>query len=116
MMLHIHQCSLCKLYMLHPDLYIADWLSHHSLTENRDQEITNMSICLCTINTVVDLSVCILIEDIRAAMNKDAELQMLHACMIGWTQNKGRIVHSLSKYWSIRCDQLMINDVALMDK
>ena len=40
-------------------------------------------------STAVDIQVCTLIEDIRATMSKDAELQMLQAHIIkGWSQTK----------------------------
>ena len=45
---------------------------------------------------MVDVSVCTLIEDIRTAMDGDAELQMLHAHIIkGWPQTKDEIWPSL---------------------
>ena len=65
------------LYKPGPDLYIVDWLSWHNNTENRDQEMAGMSITMHTIGIVGDIRVCTLIEDIRAAVSEDAELQML---------------------------------------
>ena len=43
---------------------------------NMDQKIAGMSIVIHTISTTVDVPVCTSIEDITAAMSKDAELQM----------------------------------------
>ena len=50
-MLHIHQYSMCIQYKPGPDLYIVDWLSFHSHTENWDQEIVGMGIRIETIST-----------------------------------------------------------------
>ena len=72
------------------DLYIASWVSWHNHIESRDQEIVGMSISKHTIHTLVDIPVCTLIEDIRAAVSEDVELQILQAHIIKfWLQNKG---------------------------
>ena len=65
------------LYKPGPELYAVDSLSQHNHTENRDQEIAGMNIGIHTISTVVDIPVFTSIEDIRAATNEVAELQLL---------------------------------------
>ena len=35
-MVYIHQYRMCILYKLDPEVYIADWLSHHNHAENKD--------------------------------------------------------------------------------
>ena len=72
--LYINQNSKHILYKPGLDLYIADWLSYHNPTENRDQEIAGVSISILRISTAVDIPVCISIEDIRAATGEDTEL------------------------------------------
>ena len=75
-MLHITQYNLCILYKPGPDLYIANWLSSHIHTENKDQEIAGMSLSIQTLSKVIDILACISIEDITNTMSIDAELQM----------------------------------------
>ena len=102
---------MCTLYKPDPDLYIADWLSHYNHTENRNQEITGMSISINKISTVVDFPICTLIEDIRAAMSEDAELQMPQTHITrGWPQNKDQLQPSFSGYVPLRYDLAKIND------
>ena len=67
---------MCILYKSDPELYIADRLSCHNHTENRDQEIKGININIHTISTPVVVPIYTSIEDIRAAMNEDVELQM----------------------------------------
>ena len=81
------------------------------------QEIAGMNISIHTLNTPIDMLVCILIEDIRTAMSIDAELQILQAHVIKrWPQNKDDLEPSLGRYWSIRHDLAMINDVSMKGK
>ena len=75
---------MCISYKPGPDLYIADWLSFHNHTKNRDLEIAGMRIGIHTLSTAVDVLICTFI-DARTAMSGDAELQMLQAHIIrGW--------------------------------
>ena len=86
-MLHIQQYNMHILDKPCLALYIADWLSQHNHIENRVLEIASMSIDIHTVSTVVDVPVCMLIEDIRPAVSEDAELQMVQADIIkGWPQ------------------------------
>ena len=71
-MLHIHHYSMHSLYKPGPVLDIADWLIHHNYVGN--QEIIGMNINIHTISTIVDIPICMYIEDIRAAMKKDVNL------------------------------------------
>ena len=70
------------LYKPGPDLYIADLLSLQNHTENKDQEISGMSIGIHTVSMAVDVPVCTSIEDIRNAMSIDAELNLLQRYII----------------------------------
>ena len=65
-----------------------DWLSHHNHSENKDQEISGMNISIHTINTKVDMQICISIEDIKAATEMDAEIQLKggHTPRTEWSQ------------------------------
>ena len=118
----MHHASI-QLYIVHIlykavlVLYIAHWLSHHSHTENRDQEATGINMSICTISTKVDVPACRLIEDIRAATSEDTELQILQAHKIkGRPQNKNEIETSLDGYWPIRHNLAMINGLAMKDR
>ena len=70
---------MCILYKPGPDLDIADWLSHHSHTEGKDQEMAGMNINIHTLSLAKDVLIYTSVEDIRNAMSIDAELQMLQA-------------------------------------
>ena len=88
-MLCIHQYHVHILYKPGPALYTADWLSHHNHSENRDKEISDMNINIHMINTAVDIPICMSIEDIKSAINKETELQMLKGYIIrGWPHTK----------------------------
>ena len=82
MLVSIHQYNMCILYKPGPDLYIADWLSHHNHTEGKDQEKAGTKINICTLSTAIDVPVCISVEDIRNAVSRDAELLMLQTHII----------------------------------
>ena len=104
-MLCMHKYSICIQYKPGPDLYIADWLSCHNHTENRDQEIAGMSIGMHKVTTVVDF------------MSEDTELQMLQAHIIKrWPQNKDEIRPSLGRDWPIRHALAMINGAVMKGK
>ena len=76
-----------------------------------------MGISIHTIRTVVDVPISMLIEDSRAAMTKNAELQMLQAHVIReWIQNNDELKPSLGKYWPIRYDLEIIHRVAMEGK
>ena len=58
----------------------------------KDQEISVMNISICTINTTVDIPTSTSIEDIKAATEEDAELQMFKRLIIkGWQHIKNRV-------------------------
>ena len=116
-MLYIHQCSVHIQNKPGPDLYIADWLSQQNHMEKRNQQIAGLSICIHTINKTVDIPVCILIENIRAATNEDAELQMLQAHIIKVRpQNKDETEHNVGRYQQIRHDLAMTGGMVLKGK
>ena len=48
---HVHQYRMHIMYKPGPDFYIADWVSWSNHTENKDQEITRISINVSTIST-----------------------------------------------------------------
>ena len=92
----------------------SDWLSGHNNTKNKDQGIAGMSISIHTISIEIVVLVCTSREDIRTAMSKDAELQMLKTHIIrGWPQNKDDLEPSLDGYWPIRHDLAMMNSVTM---
>ena len=74
-MLYIHKYRVCNIHKSGPDLYIVEWLSQKNHTENRDQEITgmtlNLKLTLCinlpTISTFVNKPIGTSIEHIQAA-------------------------------------------------
>ena len=94
--LHIHQSNVCILYMLVPDLYILDWLSHHNHTEEKVQQIAGMNINIHTFGMAIIIPVCTFVEGIRNAMSTDAELQVVQAYILrGWLQNKNDLETTL---------------------
>ena len=116
-MLHIYQYSVHIPNKPGPDLYIADWLSHHNHLENRNWEIAGMSINIYRINTKIDIPVYMSIEDVRAAVSEDTELQMLQTLIIrGLPQNKEELEPSLDSYWPIRLDLAMTDGVVMNGK
>ena len=58
-----------------PDMYIAEWVFHNNHTENRDEEIADMTINVHAISTSVNIPVCTATEDIQTAAVENADLQ-----------------------------------------
>ena len=115
--LYIHQYSVHILYNPEPDLYIADWLSCHNNTENKDQEITGMNINIHTLNMAIGILVCTSVEHIRNAMSINVELQMLQTSMTrAWSQNKDDVESTPHTHWPIRHDLAIIDGVAMKGK
>ena len=81
-MLCIHQYSVGILYKSSPKAYIVDWISCHNHVESQDQEIPGMNISLYMISPSVDIPVCTSVDEIKAATEEDAELQMLQNYII----------------------------------
>ena len=85
--------------------------------ENKDQEISYMNISVHAVNTTVDISICIAIEDIKTATEEDAELQMLKRYIIKrWPHTKEGVGPGLEKYWPIRHALGMIYGIAIKGK
>ena len=59
-----------------------DLLSHNSHMQNRDQEIVEMRININAISTSVNIPLCTIIQDIKAAICGDSHLQELKAHII----------------------------------
>ena len=98
-MLHTNQDRIHILYKPGPELYIADWPSHNNHGENRNQEITGMNINIHMISTAEDLLTCTSIEDVRAALNEDRNLQILKTYIITrWPQTKDEIEPGVERY------------------
>ena len=69
-----------------------------------------MSISIHAISTVVDISVCASIENIRAATGKDVDLQLLQAYIRReWPQRNDKSEPSLGRYCPIKDDLAMID-------
>ena len=115
-MLYIHQYNMCIVYKPGPDLYTADWLSHHNHNEKKDQEISTY-IYIQTLSTAIGIPVCISVESKRKAISIDAELKMLQTYMIrSWAQTKDDLEPTVQRYWPIRLDLGIIDGVAMKDK
>ena len=52
-------------------LFMADWLSRHNHSENRDEEILRMSLNINSIETCTDILECMMAEEIRCATLED---------------------------------------------
>ena len=80
-----------------PDLYIADWLSHHNHIVNRDQEISGMNISIYVINITEDIPICMLQK--KALTDEDGKLQMFKRYIIrGWPQTKEGVEPGVETY------------------
>ena len=116
-MLWIHQNRVHIIYKSGLDLYIMDWLSCNSHTENEDQEIAGMGINMNTINTSVNLPVCTSIEDLQVVIHEDAHLQELRAYIVqGWSHKKEEVYHSMRQYWPKRNDLAMTDGIVMKGK
>ena len=70
-----------------------------------------------TINTTVDIPICLLMEDIKAAMIEDAEMQMLKWYIIRrWPHTKDELEPGLEGSWLIRHRFAMIDGIAMKGK
>ena len=76
-----------------------------------------MSVNMHAISIVVDIPICISIEDIQAATRQDADLQRLKSYIIqGWPHTKGDIEHVMQKNWPIRHGLAMIDGTVMKGK
>ena len=116
-MLCIHQYRAYIFYKPGLELYIADWLCCHNQTQNVDQEITGMNIITHVIKSTVHIPLCTLIEDIRATMKEDTEVQMLKQYIIeGWPHTKDKVEPHKERYWLVRHEFIMIHGTAMKGK
>ena len=76
-LLRIHQFWVRILYKPGPDLFIADWLSKHNHTENRDPEIPGRDIKVDAIQTATNIPECMSIPQLQQATTQDDHLQWL---------------------------------------
>ena len=60
--------------MLGPELFIADWLSRHNHTENKDAEIHGMDIKVDAIQTTTNIPECMSMWQIHKATAQDDNL------------------------------------------
>ena len=70
-------------------MYIADWLSQSNHREDTDQEILDMNIRMHAISTSVNIPICTSIEDVKAVIWHDANLQRPKSYIVqGWSYKK----------------------------
>ena len=70
-LLRIHQLQLRIVYKPGPDLFIADLLSRHYHTENKDAEIQGTDIKVDTIQTATNIPECMPIPQLQQAVAQD---------------------------------------------
>ena len=76
-----------------------------------------MNVSIHTISTSVDVPVCTSIEDIKVATGEDAVLQMLQKYIIGGLPHLREVVEpEEEKYWPIRHELTMADDIVMKDK
>ena len=63
------------IYKLGPELFIADWLSRHNHTENKDEEMHGMNVKVDTIQTTMNISECMSILQIQQVTLQGQHLQ-----------------------------------------
>ena len=119
-MLCIHKYSVHTLYKPCPQLYIVDWLSQNNHTENRDQEITGMNVNMHTISNAADIPIYTSIHIHRGHTGSNqprcGTVKAKKYIIRGWPHFKDEVEHSIQKYWPIRNELAMINDVAMKCK
>ena len=66
------------------------------------------------ISTTVDIQICMSLEDIREAPNKNMEMQILKTYIIrGWPHTKDEVEPGVDRYWPVR-HKLPVIDAAAM--
>ena len=99
------------------DLYSMDWLSQNNHTEIRDQEIAGMRVNVNAINTLVNIPMCISMEDIQAPTQEDVHLWELNLCIIqGWLKKKEELGQGIRLYWTIGNKLAMIYGIMMKGK
>ena len=81
-LLRIHQFQVRILYNPGPDRFIADWLSRHNHTKNKDAEIPYMDIKVDTMQTATNIPECMSIPQLQQATAQDDHLQWLKGYII----------------------------------
>ena len=91
-LLRILQFQVIVIYKPGPELFIANWLSRHNHTGNKDAEIHIIDIEVDTIQTTTNIPECMSIPQIQQATAQDDNLQQLKGYIIvGWPENKDQI-------------------------
>ena len=81
-LLKIHQYRVQIIYKPGPKIFNAAWLSQHKHEEGKDKPIKDMDIKIDAIQSVTDILVCILINQIQQASALDEHLQCLKNSII----------------------------------
>ena len=114
LLVKVHQYRVQIIYKPGPDIFIADWLSHHNHIEGKDKPIKGMDIRIDTIQSATDMLVCISMSLIQQATTQYDHLQCLKSYIIAhWTSTKDKLDNSLKPYWSYR-DELAVTDRVML--
>ena len=73
-LLCIHQYNLRILFKLEPQIFVADWLSRPSHSENQNEEIMRRSLNIKAIETCTDILECMMAGEIKCATLEDDKI------------------------------------------
>ena len=105
------------LYKPGPKIFIADWLSHHNLKENKDEPIQGMDIKVDAIQSMTNVLECMSISQIQQAMVQDGHLQWLkNNKILDWPATKDQLNLDIRPYWSYKDDLAVIGGIVMKSR
>ena len=113
-LLKIHQYKVQILYKPGPQIFIADWLSHHNHKEGNDEPIQDMDIRVDAIQSTTGIPQCMSILQIQQTMAQDEHLQGLKYIIItGWPNTKNQLHIHIRPYWCYKDNLAVIGGVVM---
>ena len=112
--LRIHQYRVRIIYKPGPDLFMADWLSRHNYSENKDEEISFMQISINVIQSTTNIPECMTTHELQEATSQDQHPQNFMEYVIqGWPESKNQLPQDIRTYWMFRDYMAVIDGVVI---
>ena len=116
-LLKIHQYGVQIIYKPGPEIFIADWLSRHNHTEEKDKPIKGMDIHMDAIQATTEMPECVSVAEIQQVSSINNHLQQLKGIIItGWWDSRDELDDDLQPYSSYRDELAVIDGIILKGK
>ena len=93
---------------------MADWLSRHNHSENKDEEIMGMQISINVIQSNTNIPECMTMCELQEVASQDQYPQHLVEYVIqGWCETKSQLPQDIRAYWAFRDGMAVIDRVVI---